>query len=59
MQGLTLLIQILHVKAIELAGKYLPVDNDFFTHLINSFNKNYKCILDEIVQFLLLQKEES
>lgn len=42
-------IQILHLKAIEVAGKYLPPDNDFFTHLLNSFNKNYKCLMDEIV----------
>lgn len=41
--------KLLHLKAIELAGKHLPPSNDFFNHLLNSFNKNYKFVLDEIV----------
>jgi hypothetical protein len=56
MQGTCFLTEILHLKAIEIAGKYLPSGNDFFTHLINSFNKNYKCIMDEIVATLLFRK---
>ena len=48
--------KLLHLKAIELAGKYLPPSNDFFNHLLNSFNKNYKFVLDEIVSYLLHRK---
>jgi hypothetical protein len=38
--------KVLHLKAIELAAKYIPDTSNYFTHILNSFNKNYKSILD-------------
>lgn len=48
---------MIHMKAIEIAGKFLPEKNDFFTHILNRFNKNYKCIMEEIVTINLSQNE--
>jgi hypothetical protein len=38
--------KLLHIKAIEIAAKYLPPSNFFVNHLLGSFNKNYKTVLD-------------
>lgn len=39
----------MHLKSLEIAGKIAPEAQLFFTHLLNSFNKNYKPVLDQIV----------
>ena len=39
-----------------MAGKYLIHDNEYYLHLVNSFTKNYKCLLDSIVIFYLFRK---
>ena len=57
MQSTISLTEILHLKAIELAGEHLSPENDYFVHLINSFTKNYKCILDEIVKICLFRNK--
>lgn len=44
---------MIHMKAIEIAGKFLPEKNEFFSHILNRFNKNYKCVMEEIVHFIL------
>lgn len=41
--------KLIHIKALEIATKYLPPSNFFLNHLLGSFNKNYKFLLDEIV----------
>ena len=40
------------MKALEIAGKYVPEADDYFHHLLYSLNKNYKQILHEIVTFV-------
>lgn len=39
-------MKMIHMKAIEIAGKFLPEKNPFFTHILNRFNKNYKCVME-------------
>lgn len=46
MQGKTNLIKILHIKSIEIAAKLLPPNNILFSHLCQSFNRNFKFVLD-------------
>lgn len=41
--------KIYHLKAIELVGKFMPNSNQYISHLIGSFNKNYKFYMDKIV----------
>ena len=44
--------KVLHLKAIELVGRYLPPSNRYIVHLVSSFNKNYKFYMDKIVKFM-------
>ena len=37
------------MKAIEIAGKYVPEAEEYFNHLLYSLNKNYKQVMNEIV----------
>ena len=39
------------MKAIEIAGKYVPEAEEYFHHLLYSLNKNYMQVLSEIVTF--------
>lgn len=42
-------MKVLHLKAMEVAGRVIPEAENYFSHLANSFNKNYKPVLDQIV----------
>ncbi len=37
---------MIHMKAIEIAGMYLPEKSEFFVHILNRFNKNYMTVMD-------------
>lgn len=45
--------KILHLKAIELVARFMPNSNLYVSHLISSFNKNYKFYMDKIVNISL------
>ena len=40
--------KILHLKAIELVARFIPGSNIYISHLVSSFNKNYKFYMDKI-----------
>ena len=40
----------MHLKAIEIAMKYLFSSQKYLSHLIISFNKNYKIYMETIVR---------
>lgn len=44
--------KILHLKAIELVARFMPNSNLYVSHLISSFNKNYKFYMDKIVSYM-------
>ena len=46
--------KILHLKAIELVARFMPNSNLYVSHLISSFNKNYKFYMEKIVKFNLI-----
>ena len=46
--------KIYHLKAIELTGRFMPNSNQYISHLITSFNKNYKFYMDKIVTSFLM-----
>ncbi len=46
--------KILHLKAIELAARFIPSGKTFISHLVSSFNKNYKFYMDKIVKYILI-----
>ena len=46
--------KILHLKAIELVARFMPNSNLYVSHLISSFNKNYKFYMDKIVNMQLI-----
>ena len=41
--------KILHVKAIEIAMGYFPASVKYTSHLVDSFYKNYKFFMEQIV----------
>ena len=42
--------KILHLKSIELVSIFLPFSSKYLTHLISSFNKNYKLLMEQILE---------
>lgn len=45
----------MHLKALEVAGRLLPSGNALFGHLAQSFCRNYKFVMDEIVRICLFR----
>lgn len=45
-----ILCKIMHLKSIEIAGRFLCSSEIYIKHLINSFNKNYKTYMDNITE---------